>query len=117
MVGKTDKSEGPGSGIDNDSDNDDFPGNYSLFPQSDIVFPGFWINGTRLALLQGYGAPNILDSSPNKFPFKRLAQVTPSESSITYLYHQMNSTTFSEEQFDYGLYQWLPPTYFTVADD
>ena len=95
-----------------------FSGDYSLLPQSDIVFPGFWVNGTKLATLQDFEVPGTPDSSPNNtFPFTRLAQVTPLDLSVTYLYHQINSTTFSEEKYDYGLGQWLPSTYFTVADD
>ena len=34
----------------------------------------------------------------NVFPFARLASVTTLDASFTYLYHQMNGTTFAEEE-------------------
>lgn len=52
----------------------------------------------------------------NEFPFTRLASVTLTDGSATYLYHQMNGTTFAEEQWDDTLRTWLSPEYITVSD-
>lgn len=51
----------------------------------------------------------------NTFPFSRLATVTSTDASVTYLYHQMNGTTLAEEQFDGSLGIWLPTAYITVS--
>ena len=92
---------------------------YTSIHQSDIACFGsnggicICINGTQPVLLSpestGITPPN------NKFPFKRLASVTSTDGT-TYLYHQMNGTTFAEEQWD-GLSQgWVGTEYITVSD-
>ncbi len=89
-------------------------------PQSDIAMFGtsylnsFWIKGTQPAFLTGgvqdVGLPN------NSFPFTGLASVTLADQSATFIYHQMNGTTFAEEQWDNSLNAWLPSVYFSVSD-
>lgn len=76
---------------------------------------GIWINGTQSVLIQmEYDqAATVPD---NEFPFTRLASVTLADYSATYLYHQMNGTTFAEEQWDDALHAWLPREYITVSD-
>lgn len=55
-----------------------------------------------------YAEPN------SSFPFSRLASVTLADKSASFLYHQINETTFAEEQWVASLADWLPPSYFTV---
>lgn len=100
------------------------PGNYTLLRQSDIVSPGLWVNGTQLANLGGNNPQHnyLLNSIPqgtpkNTFPFKRLARFISSDGSTTYLYYQMNGTTFAEEKYDWGQRQWLSTEYFTVSNN
>lgn len=87
-------------------------------PQSDIAMFGTYyaisINGTEPALLVGtlpdVGLPN------NSFPFARLASVTLADQSATFIYHQVNGTTFAEEQWDNLLNAWMPSVYITVSN-
>ena len=85
----------------------------AIFGSSDIG--GIWINGTQPVpiLTAGFNAATVPD---NKFPFKRLASVTSTDNSASYLYHQINGTTFAEEQWDDALQAWLSPEYITVSD-
>lgn len=92
---------------------------YASIHQSDIaafgIQSGIWINGTQPALIQTeYDESTTLPS--NEFPFTRLASVTLTDGSATYLYHQMNGTTFAEEQWDDTLRAWVRPEYITVSD-
>ena len=72
-----------------------------------------WVNGTLLAMLsnnaQGRPTPD------NAFPFTRLASVTLADHTATFLYHQINATTFAEEEWDDSLSAWLPSTFITVS--
>ena len=90
----------------------------TLIHQSDIALLGtgsvMWINDTQAMMMffdqnQEIGAPN------NAFPFARLASVILADKS-TFLYHQMNGTTFDEEQWDASSEAWLPTVYITVSD-
>ena len=56
-----------------------------------------------------------IDVPKNNFPFTRLARATTLDSQTTYLYHQMNETTFAEESFDASMGEWGEPTYINVA--
>ena len=96
---------------------------YVSIHQSDITGFGsqsplaLWINGTQPALIPTvteYTESATLPS--NEFPFKRLASVTSTDGSATYLYHQMNGTTFAEEQWDDTLRAWLRTEYIIVSD-
>ena len=78
--------------------------------QSDITlfgtdFDPVWVNGSRLARIQGQQPTEI--SSDIIFPFATLASVTLADQSTTFLYHQINGTTFAEEQWDYAEEAWL----------
>ena len=91
---------------------------YNSIYQSDIA--GFssgyaiWINGTQPALVKfSSGIPPL---PSNEFPFKRLASVSSADQSATFLYHQMNDTTFAEEQWDDVMQAWLPTEYIIVSD-
>lgn len=93
--------------------------NLTSIHQSDIAlfgpYYGIWINGTQPVLIQMeyYPAATV---PYNEFPFTRLASVTLNDQSATYLYHQMNGTTFAEEQWDNTLQARLSPEYITVSD-
>ena len=74
-----------------------------------------WVNGTELAVIYFLSDdPKLLPSSGPLFPFKRLASATSPDSSASYLYHQINGTTFAEEQWDNSTNQWLSSSYITV---
>lgn len=71
---------------------------YSMIRQSDIATVGdeniIWITGTQPVI-------GLNDAPPDsKFLFTRLASATGSDLLLTYLYHQINGTTFAEERFD-----------------
>ena len=88
--------------------------------QSDIaifgsLFYGIWINGTQPVLISMTENPTATVPD-NQFPFRRLAGLTLTDGSGTYLYHQMNGSTFAEEQWDETLQRWLPSEYITVSD-
>ena len=72
-----------------------------------------WINGTQpVPIIAGGGQ---LPAMPNNsFPFARLASVI--FESMTYLYHQINGTTFAEEKWDSFESAWIAAEYITVLD-
>ena len=88
---------------------------YILINRSDIAMfssaAAIWINGTQPAMINTGEAPD------NAFPFARLGSVTLADQSATFLYHQMNGTAFSEEQWDASRNAWLPSVYIIVSDD
>lgn len=73
-----------------------------------------WINDTQ-PVSWSLGVPEP-DLPGNAFPFARLASVTLADQSATFLYHQINGTTFAEEQWDNLLGAWAPSEYITVSD-
>ena len=89
---------------------------YSSIHQSDIALFGtnnaIWINHTQ---------PIVLDTSfgvlPPKsaFNFSRLASTSMAGSTYTYLYHQINGTTFAEEQWDSAEGAWTATDYITIS--
>ncbi|KAM0800348.1 hypothetical protein BDR22DRAFT_972912 [Usnea florida] len=93
---------------------------YTSIRQSDIATFGLidnviWINGTQPTLVPwGYHGGPTLPS--NEFPFKRLASFNSADGLTTFLYHQMNGTTFAEEVWDDELRAWSPTQYITVSD-
>ena len=91
---------------------------YYSIRQSDIAMfssdCALWINGTEPVVL------SIADFStaPNqRFPFPRLASVTLADQSATFLYHQINGTTFAEEQWDASENAGIPSVFIDVSDD
>ena len=95
------------------------PEDYNFIHQPDITAfgptSGIWINGTQPVILEpGDLAKPQLPS--NEFPFTRLASIATIDGLTTYLYHQMNGTTFAEEQWDDRLGIWLPTEYINVSD-
>lgn len=91
------------------------PGDTSSSYQSDMALFGddyaMWVNGKQAAAFSAYypvSAPDTL------FPFTRLASATLVDQSATFLYHQMNGTTFAEEQWDASLSAWIPTVYITL---
>ena len=93
--------------------------NNSAIRQSDLATFGssnfaMWINGTQPTFFDSDSSETTLPD--NAFPFTRLASVTVADLSTTFLYHQINSTTIAEEQWDDSLNVWLPSVYITVSD-
>ena len=90
---------------------------YSLIHRSDIAKIGeyvfIWINGTQPVI-------RVLDDAlqaetpKSPFPFARLACVTSQNE--TYLYHQINGTTFAEEQWHESVGTWGTTEYIHVTD-
>lgn len=81
--------------------------------QSDIAMFAtsyIWINGTQP--VAGPDSPTPV----TPFPFARLASVYPADGSSTFLYHQINDTTFAEEHWDSSSEAWLTPDYITIPD-
>jgi len=87
-------------------------------PTNSVTNSAIWIIDRKPMVAALYGNP-IIDSHPmpeNAFPFSRLASITSTDGSATYLYHQMNGTTLAEEQYDASLNIWLPTVYITVSN-
>ena len=107
------------------------PGNFSIIydgsdslnqtsiRHSDIAMLGsyyaIWINGTKPVLYNSDTAALDTVLPDNAFPFARLASVTLADESATFLYHQIDGTTFAEEQWDDSLSAWIPTEYITVS--
>ena len=68
-----------------------------------------WINRSEPVIGIGSNVPK------NTFPFARLASVTTLDNKTTYLYHQMNETTFAEESFEASVGEWADTTYINVT--
>lgn len=88
---------------------------YTSRLQSDIAFFGpevaIWINGTQpITTEAGIKTPR------NTFPFARLASAILADASSSFLYHQMNSTTIAEEQWDGTIEDWVSTEYITISD-
>ena len=73
-----------------------------------------WITNAKPAVLiqNKYSIPELPD---NVFPFTRLASMTLADESYTYLYHQINGTTFAEEQWDNVLGAWTATEYIPIS--
>ena len=69
-----------------------------------------WINKSQPAT-----EDTTLNMPKNTFPFARLASVSTLDNQTTYLYHQMNETTFAEEAYSAFLGEWGEPTYINVT--
>ena len=84
--------------------------------RSDIAIFGnryaVWVNDNQRASPMG----NIVEMPDNSFPFARLTSATSADQSATFVYHQMDGTTFTEEQWDDTQRRWLPSVNITVAD-
>lgn len=82
--------------------------------RSDLVMSGpgtlMWINGTQpmMALSDESALPN------SSFPFARLASARSADRAATFVYHQINGTTFAEEQRDLTVGTWLDTEYINV---
>lgn len=95
---------------------------YNSIHQSDIALFGeaysIWINHTRpvVVVQPDYVPPLVIPKPPdNAFPFARLASITLADESYSYLYHQINGTTFAEEQWDGILQAWTATEYIPIS--
>ena len=92
----------------------------NLIHRSDIAMigPGYsytiWVNGTQPTLIAP--DPTSIKMPDNAFPFTRLASVISADQSTTFLYHQINGTTFAEEVYDASQNAWTAPVYITISD-
>lgn len=98
-------------------------GNYCSINKSDVALfdsqTALWINGTQPAIIEdntGDGPQAGTPTPDSTFPFARLTSVSSADNSATYLYHQINGTTFAEEQWDKPGDAWLPSVYITLSD-
>ena len=86
--------------------------------RSDIAIFGtsnyIWINGAQPAIWPLYDAKLRPGTPKGSFPFARLASAT--SQSVTYLYHQINDTTFAEEPWDDSEFTWGTTEYIHVTD-
>lgn len=92
--------------------------NYSSINQSDTATfdngYAIWINGTQPVIIRAWDYTVPLETPNNSFPFARLASVT--FETMTFLYHQIDGTTFAEEQWDASENAWTSSENFTVSD-
>ena len=68
----------------------------------------FWVNSTSLQAIDDFAVPDRIPRlSP--CPYKRIVTAIPVgvESSIFYLYHQINESTFAEHAFDHSAGSWI----------
>ena len=96
---------------------DYMPLDYSSIKDSDMVMPSvrigpdetyvqyiLWVNRTELQLSNWVFATSTLPSS--LFPYSRMTTINPINSSVLYLYHQVNDTTFAEDTWDISTGGW-----------
>ena len=91
--------------------------NESSVQQSDITIFNkeyfIWITNGKPAVLIPSEEP-VPKLPDNAFPFTRLASLTLADGSY-YLYHQINGTTFAEEQWDGTLQAWTATEYISIS--
>ena len=99
---------------------DYFTSNVSGINDSDLAMIGSNLNlfaigvrGTEPVVL---GSTNQSPAPQAPFPFKRVASIINEDQTASFLYHQINGTTFAEEQFITSLNSWAPPTYITIPN-
>ena len=92
---------------------------YSSIYQSDIAIFGdgniILINDTRPVLVVVDSALGAPKPPNNLFPLARLASITLTDGSYSYLYHQINGTTFAEEQWDNAFGAWTATEYIPIS--
>ena len=87
-----------------------------LIPKADILLIrteagtgyGFWVNQGKLTSLSGSAFHSLLSSPSSPFPFSRLAGMSPANSTSFLVYHQLNASTFTEEEWDDNVGGWTP---------
>ncbi|KAL9038632.1 MAG: hypothetical protein Q9214_005201 [Letrouitia sp. 1 TL-2023] len=81
----------------------------------------FWVNKTILIDAMASDAENlgtsngIENGTPSSFPYARLGGTAQWNGTVLYLYHQVNDTTFVEDQFDETTGIWVS-TNVTIRD-
>ena len=90
---------------------------FSLINQPDIVTFGngllIWIHGTQ-PMIQAFGDLRAAGPVQSSFPFARLASAE--YQGVTYIYHQINGTTFAEEQWNGDDRLWGTTEYVNVSE-
>ena len=67
----------------------------------------YWVNGTRLDIFGAFGASESETVPQYEFPYKRITSVTPTNSTLLYVYHQVNESAIGEHVFDQSTGHWL----------
>ena len=92
---------------------------YTSIHQSDIAQFGvgyaIWINHTNPAVVVQDNSEKAPKPPDKAFPFARLASITSADDSYTYLYHQINGTTFAEEQWDIAIKAWTATEHISIS--
>lgn len=73
---------------------------------------GFWVNGSVLISFTAHRETRP-GSPKSPFPFTRLAGTRKDNDTSLFIYHQLNASTFAEEQWDITEGGWISNT-FTV---
>ena len=75
---------------------------------------GMVVNDTKLSMFRTQNVGPTTGPLTD-FPFARLATTTPINSTIFYLYHQMNETHIAEESFDITVGTWAGTEYVEIG--
>ena len=76
---------------------------------------GFCVKDKRLALLgTDYMFKTIPSMPSTPYPFARLARLTPAIGTNFFIYHQLNASTFAEDQWDDTVGGWVS-NLFSIA--
>ena len=86
-----------------------------LIPKSDILLTGtdgdpahgFWVNKGKLTALSGTTLTPLSSMPDSQFPFSRLAGISPANSTRLLVYHQLNASTFVEDEWDSSVGGWV----------
>ena len=72
---------------------------------------GFWINKGRLVPFNHSSSSFSFESLPNlpksPFPFTRMAALSPTNGTSFFIYHQLNASSFVEDQWDSSVGGWI----------
>ena len=68
---------------------------------------GFWVKNQALTALLSDPFSSVPTSPQSPFPFSRLAGMIPVNGSDFFIYHQLNASSFAEDQWDDSLGGWI----------
>ena len=93
------------------------PSQFTL--DSDVVFATRLVakvNGTQFTTYQGPDLYRPLATSLlTQFPFKRFSFLSPDNSSMLYIHHQLDRTTLAEEQYDTNRGLWTASNNISIS--
>ncbi|KAL9611774.1 MAG: hypothetical protein Q9167_003585 [Letrouitia subvulpina] len=73
------------------------------------------INDSKLTFIQGLGEMADASKPPSLFPSARLSSLTTANSTINYVYHQLDGSNFAEEQWDASNSAWMPAKNMSIS--